>query len=55
MFGRLYLLQITDEEIPDTLEGRARYWKTYYNSNHPDALGTPERYVDAVQYSNKTK
>lgn len=50
IFGRLYLLTKTDEPIPDTLEGRAQYWKDHYNSNHPLAKGTPERFVKAVEY-----
>ena len=50
IFGRLYLLTKTDEPIPDTLEGRAQYWKDHYNSNHPLAKGTPERFIKAVEY-----
>jgi len=50
IFGRLYLLTKTDEPIPNTLEGRAKYWKDHYNSNHPLAKGTPERFVKAVEY-----
>ena len=50
IFGRLYLFTITDKKIPTTLEGRAKYWKDFYNSNHPLAKGKPTRFVEAVKY-----
>ncbi len=50
IFGRLYLFTITDKKIPTTLEGRAKYWKDFYNSNHPLAKGKPSRFVEAVKY-----
>lgn len=32
--------------IPETREGRALYWKKWYNSYDPNAKGTPEGYID---------
>ena len=32
VFGRLYLMQLTEEAIPTTLTGQAAYWKKYYNT-----------------------
>jgi len=34
--------------IPDTVSGRAAYWKKYYNTYHPNAKGTPAKYKQAV-------
>ena len=46
LFGRLKLTPF-DEPIPDTQEGRAAYWKKYYNSEAENAKGTPQKYMDA--------
>ena len=35
------------KRMPNTLEGRARYWKQYYNSQQ--VAGTEEKYVDTVK------
>lgn len=35
------------EEIPDTVEGRARYWKKYYNTEL--GKGTVQHYLDSVK------
>lgn len=43
---RMYYLGIK-EPIPSTLEGRARYWKKYYNSEL--GAGTPEKYIARVK------
>lgn len=43
---RMYYLGIK-EKIPSTLEGRARYWKKYYNSEL--GAGTPEKYIARVR------
>lgn len=43
---RMYYLGI-NEKIPNTLEGRARYWKKYYNSEL--GAGTPEKYIARVK------
>lgn len=43
---RFYYLGI-NEAIPSTLEGRARYWKKYYNSEL--GAGTPEKYISRVR------
>jgi len=32
--------------IPETLEGIAHYWKDHYNSHHPNAKGTPEKFIE---------
>ena len=32
LFGRLYLMQLTDEPIPKNLKDQAAYWKKYYNT-----------------------
>jgi len=45
LFCRLYYLAIK-EPIPDTLEGRALYWKKYYNSYL--GKGTPKHYKKMV-------
>jgi len=42
-FGRLYLMQLTAEKIPTTLDGRAAYWKKYYNT--PAGAGTVAKYI----------
>jgi len=42
-FGRLYLMQLTAEEIPNTLNGRAAYWKKHYNT--PAGAGTVAKYI----------
>lgn len=36
------------EPLPayDDIEGQGRYWKDHYNSHHPNAAGTPEKYVE---------
>lgn len=43
---RFYYLGIK-EAIPTTLEGRAEYWKKYYNSEK--GAGTPEAYIKRVK------
>ena len=35
------------KKMPNSLEGRAKYWKQYYNSSL--GAGTEEKYVEAVQ------
>ena len=35
------------KRMPNTLEGRAEYWKTYYNSS--DGAGTEEKYVETIK------
>jgi hypothetical protein len=35
------------KKLPNTLEGRASYWKQYYNSSA--GAGTKEKYVDIVK------
>lgn len=47
IYGRLYLAQITTDPIPDTVEGRADYWKLHYNTKAGD--GTPKKYIDDVE------
>ena len=32
LFGRLYLMQLTDDPIPKNLKDQAAYWKKYYNT-----------------------
>lgn len=44
IFARLRYRTVP-EAIPSTIEGRARYWKKHYNSFHPNAKGTPEKYL----------
>lgn len=34
------------EPIPTTLVGQADYWKDHWNSHHPNAAGTPEKYIE---------
>lgn len=43
---RMYYLGVK-EAIPATLEGRASYWKKYYNSEL--GAGTPEKYIARVK------
>ena len=31
-FGRMYLMQLTEDPIPSSKEDQAKYWKTYYNT-----------------------
>lgn len=45
---RLKLLLIP-EEIPDSVEGRAKYWKKHWNTYHPNAKGTVEGYIEKVK------
>ena len=35
------------KRMPNTLEGRAEYWKTYYNSS--DGAGTREKYIETIK------
>ena len=35
------------KKMPNTLEGRARYWKKYYNTDQ--GKGTEEKYMDTVK------
>jgi hypothetical protein len=46
LFARLKYKLIPDP-IPKTLEGRAKYWKKYYNSSK--GKGTEEHYINAVK------
>lgn len=43
---RLRYLTVS-EPIPDTLDGRAAYWKKWYNST--EGKGTPEGYIEKVK------
>ena len=45
VFARLFL-KLIPEEFPGTLEGRAKYWKKYYNTEA--GAGTPEEYIENV-------
>lgn len=38
------------EAIPPDIQGRAIYWKKYYNSYHPNAKGTIEHYLEVNGY-----
>lgn len=42
--------KLRPEPIPDDLEGRARYWKRFYNTSQ--GKGTPEQYVSNSQMLN---
>ena len=44
--ARFYYLG-KSKPIPNTLEERANYWKTYYNSIY--GAGTPEKYINLVK------
>ena len=46
LFARIKYKLIPDP-IPKTLEGRAKYWKKYYNSSA--GKGTAEHYISAVK------
>jgi receptor-type tyrosine-protein phosphatase Q len=35
--------------IPDTVAAQATYWKKYYNSDHPNAKGTEQKFKDDVK------
>lgn len=37
---------LISEEIPDSVEGRARYWKKHYNTE--DGKGTVQEYIEKV-------
>ncbi|AUS02272.1 hypothetical protein NVP2096O_37 [Vibrio phage 2.096.O._10N.286.48.B5] len=39
---------LVPEPIPRTLAERADYWKRHWNSNHPNAKGTPASYISDV-------
>lgn len=39
-------LMLIPEEIPDSVEGRAKYWKKYYNTEL--GKGTVEKYIEKV-------
>lgn len=43
------LLSNKPEAIPDTIESQAEYWKNYYNSNDPNAMGTVEKFITDVE------
>ena len=43
VIARLYI-GLTEEPIPDTMKGRAEYWKKYYNT--VDGKGTIEDYIN---------
>lgn len=47
---RVFYLRFS-EIIPDTVEGRAKYWKKYYNTNL--GKGTVEKYIKAVEKFKK--
>ena len=38
------------ESIPCKVEGRALYWKRYYNTFHPNAKGTLSKYLGDVKH-----
>ena len=44
VFARLKY-RLVPSAIPDTIQGRAAYWKKYYNSEL--GKGTPEHYIDS--------
>lgn len=46
-FGYLFV----NAPLPERgdLLGQAKYWKKYWNSNHPNAKGTPEHYMQSVR------
>ena len=46
VFARLKY-RLVPSAIPDTLEGRARYWKKWYNSEL--GAGTPEHYIRSAK------
>ena len=50
IYGRLYLAQITNDPIPDTVEGRAEYWKKYYNTSA--GKGTVKGYLINMEERN---
>ena len=35
------------KKMPNSLEGRAKYWKTYYNS--AEGAGTVEKYIETIK------
>ena len=43
-FGRMYLMQLTEEPIPSSKEDQAKYWKTYYNTKA--GKGTVKEFLD---------
>lgn len=47
---RVFYLRFA-EKIPDTVEGRAKYWKKYYNTEL--GKGTVEKYIKAVEKYKK--
>jgi len=48
IFTRLKYKKIP-EAIPDTVEGRAIYWKKYYNSYAPNAKGSIAHYMQSIR------
>ena len=40
--------------IPTDLKGQANYWKNNYNSNHPNAAGTAQKFIDRVKAAGET-
>tara|TARA_R110000751_G_scaffold39817_3_gene94885 strand:- start:1023 stop:3926 length:2904 start_codon:yes stop_codon:yes gene_type:complete len=50
IYGRLYLAQITNEPIPNTVEERAEYWKKYYNTSA--GKGTVKGYLINMEERN---
>lgn len=46
LFTRLKYKKVV-EEIPNSIEGRALYWKVWYNSYHPNAKGSISHYLEA--------
>ena len=48
----LAIMRLKYKRVPEALpmigdlQGLANYWKDHYNSHHPNAAGTPERFVE---------
>lgn len=38
------------EVIPQDLQGQAKYWKDYWNTRHPSAKGTEDKFMRQVKY-----
>ena len=38
------------ESIPKDLPGQAKYWKDYWNTHHPGAKGTEEKFISQVKH-----
>jgi len=46
------LIYLIPEKIPTSRAGRAHQWKQWYNSHHPSAKGTPEKYIAKAESFN---